>query len=54
MNYPACDTPNDPDARLCKNCGGPLVEDRSPPAKQRSRFLLIGGLIGVVLLNIDF
>jgi hypothetical protein len=55
MNCPQCQTPNDPDARFCKNCGALLEAETAvlPAHKPRRRLSLAaiggGGLLVVIV-----
>jgi hypothetical protein len=52
MNCPQCQTPNDPDARFCKNCGAPLGPEETTvlPAHKPRRRLPLAAIIGGGLL----
>ncbi|MCB9105076.1 MAG: zinc ribbon domain-containing protein [Anaerolineales bacterium] len=47
MNCPTCHSPNEPDARFCKNCGGALAASDTiavqPPGRSRRLPFIIGG-----------
>lgn len=51
MNCLTCHTPNEPDARFCKNCGAALSTDAAKPAAQPWRLVaIIGGAVLVIAL----
>ena len=56
MNCPTCHSPNEPDARFCKNCGGALAASDTiavqPPGRSRRLPFIIGGVVVMVGLII--